>query len=344
MEVDYVIVKELIDTLNAGVLLEDENRIILKCNKVFTEMFNIPVEPEQLKGVDCRVEATQTSLAFTDPEKFMVNVDKILNDKVKVVNEIVYLNNGKILERDYIPLVIKGNYRGHFWNYRDITTKTKMYDFVVKTSKDNSYILSELSHEIKNPLNAVIGLSDLILMDDDVSDDVKDDIKMIKESGQTILELVNILMTKTDPNIKITEFDAGECVKTICRAKQLDAESKGLKFTYDIDLSTYSSKKIYLQQILYNLIGNSIKYTKSGSINVVAKMENGKINISVQDTGIGIAEDKISTIFEPFAQVDSSTNGIGMGLHVTKQLITTLDGQINVHSEINVGSRFEIII
>lgn len=106
--VDYIIVKQLIDSLNAGVLLEDENRIILKCNKVFTEMFNIPINPEELKGMDCSLMGEETSLAFKDPKEFMKNVAKILERKERVLNEVIYLENGRVLERDYIPLIIEG--------------------------------------------------------------------------------------------------------------------------------------------------------------------------------------------------------------------------------------------
>lgn len=221
-----------------------------------------------------------------------------------------------------------------------------MYDYVAKTAKDNSYILTHLSHEINNPLNAVIGLSDLLLEEDNITEEMKECLNMIKESGVTISELTNHLTQKTNNNIIEEDIDIYECIEMVCKMQRLDAETKGLELNYEIDLKErrYKTKKIYIKQIIYNLIGNAIKYTDKGYIKVECKKDNKKVKIKIKDTGVGIPVNKMSDIFKPFTQINETKNGVGLGLHVVAELVGNLGGIITVESEYGVGSIFTVII
>lgn len=111
----------LITNLQAGILLEDENRHILLANQYFCDIFKITVEPHQIIGLDCAESAQQSKHLFADPEIFVEGVDKLLQKRKLMVNEELIMADGRIMERDYIPLFSNQTYLGHLWQYRDIT-------------------------------------------------------------------------------------------------------------------------------------------------------------------------------------------------------------------------------
>lgn len=111
----------LIQNMHSGILLEDENRRIVLINQTFCDIFGIPVSPEQLKGTDCKNSAEESKFLFTDPTQFVKRIDEILYDKKSVKNELLYIKDGRILERDFIPIFAGKNYQGHLWQYRDVT-------------------------------------------------------------------------------------------------------------------------------------------------------------------------------------------------------------------------------
>lgn len=125
----------LISNLDTGVLLEDENRKISLVNKKFCELFSIPVDPEMLLGQDCSNAAEETKHMFMDPEGFVNRIEKILTDKVVVLKSEIIMVSGKILERDYIPIFVDREYKGHLWAYRDVTL-TKRYRKSLEDQKE----------------------------------------------------------------------------------------------------------------------------------------------------------------------------------------------------------------
>ncbi len=115
--------EKLIQNIQAGVLVEDETRHITLINKNFCTMFGIPVEPEYLLGTDCSNSAEQSKHMFTEPEKFISRIGSVLNDKIIVTNEELSLIDGRTFARDYIPIFIDSEYKGHLWLYNDITVR-----------------------------------------------------------------------------------------------------------------------------------------------------------------------------------------------------------------------------
>lgn len=111
------------EKFDAAILLEDQNRKIVAANQAFCDMFGIPVGPDFLVGQDCSNSAEESKHHFTDPRKFVLRINEILRDKTIVLNEELTFVSGKIVERDYIPLFVNGQYNGHLWKYTDITSR-----------------------------------------------------------------------------------------------------------------------------------------------------------------------------------------------------------------------------
>ena len=132
----------LISNMQEGILVEDENRLIVLTNERFCAMFGIPVDPAMLIGADCSGSAEQSKHFFTDPEGFVAKIDNLLNQKQKVIGEVLYLKDGRTYLRDYVPIIIEGSYRGHYWKYADITNQ-KRFEDALKRSEEKYRLLIE---------------------------------------------------------------------------------------------------------------------------------------------------------------------------------------------------------
>ncbi|QHS54092.1 response regulator [Mucilaginibacter sp. 14171R-50] len=226
-----------------------------------------------------------------------------------------------------------------------------------KSSQVQSEFLSTMSHEIRTPLNAVIGMSNLLLMNNPRQDQ-SENLEILKFSANNLLAIVNDVLdfNKIESGKVVFEkikFNLVDLMQNICGGQIIKAEEKGLLFKLDID-SSLRRKVIFgdptrLTQIIFNLVSNAIKFTAQGNIWVrVTCLEDRHNNItvgfSVKDTGIGIKKENLETIFEPFTQESITTTrqygGTGLGLAIVKRLLELQNLQMHVSSKVNEGSEF----
>jgi signal transduction histidine kinase len=218
-----------------------------------------------------------------------------------------------------------------------------------------SAFLANMSHEIRTPMNAIIGFSELLEDDTQDSQDKSLFINLIKRNGETLLHLINdiIDISKIEANllaIKKRPVDMNVFLDEIDRHYQgLIASKKDKNIQFELKRNVSPEKIINtdaarLRQIFNNLIGNAIKFTASGTIEVNVQMEGEFVYFSVSDTGIGIPVNQQDTIFERFIQADQGNKsyygGNGLGLAISKNLIELLGGSIGVVSEPGKGSTF----
>jgi PAS domain S-box-containing protein len=222
-----------------------------------------------------------------------------------------------------------------------------------------SEFLANMSHEIRTPLNAIIGFSDMI-SEAGLTEEQKSDINIIRESGKSLLDIVNNILdfSKIEAkqlDIEMVECSLGRILRFIESIMKFKAEQKSLEFkiiTGDGLPETIRTDPVRLRQCLINLAGNAIKFTETGHVYIKVSFEDAAglpyIRFNVEDTGIGISKDAQEFIFEPFKQADGSTTrqygGTGLGLTITKQLSQLLEGEITVQSEAGKGSVFSLTI
>lgn len=243
----------------------------------------------------------------------------------------------------------------------DITERKKVEQELIKAKeqaemsmKAKDDFLSMVSHELRTPLNAVIGMTHLLLQENPREDQTSN-LKTLKTSGEYLLSLINDILdfSKIEAGkiyIDHAVFNFYELIQALEQTFYYQAQEKNIKFYVDVDprISEYLvGDPTRINQILVNLIGNSIKFTDAGFVKLsVTLLESRKedqcLQFKVTDTGIGIPEEKLSTIFERFEQVRnrSKRGGTGLGLAITKSLVELMGGSITVESELGDGSEF----
>jgi signal transduction histidine kinase/ligand-binding sensor domain-containing protein/DNA-binding response OmpR family regulator len=229
-------------------------------------------------------------------------------------------------------------------------------DAALEASRLKSAFLTTISHELRTPLNGVIGMSNL-LMDTPLSPDQAECAETIKSSSEALLAVINDILDFTrieagKMNLQMQPFDLQECVEETTSFLSVGVNSKGLvlaTLVYSDVPTSLCGDKGRLRQILTNLIGNAIKFTEQGYIAVrISKLNetatHATIRCEISDTGIGIAKEDQSKLFNAFTQLDGSAarryEGTGLGLAISKQLVERLGGEIGVNSEKGNGSTF----
>jgi signal transduction histidine kinase len=222
-----------------------------------------------------------------------------------------------------------------------------------------SRFLANMSHELRTPLNGVLGLTSL-LMETPLLEEQKSYLTLLEKSGRTLLNIINDVLD-------LARLERGEAVVTketfslyplledVCAMFSAEVREKGLTLVIEVDSALPDQlygDMLKWQQILYNLIGNAVKFTDSGKITVVARVEESlfpsgeQLVLQVRDTGIGIRTDDIPRLFRVFSQLDDSHTkryrGTGLGLSITRQLVEMMNGSITVESEIGQGSVFSV--
>ena len=212
--------------------------------------------------------------------------------------------------------------------------------------------LANTAHELKTPLNGIVGIAESLIdgATGQLSKQTVFNLSLIASSGRRLDQLVNDLLDFSqlkhkDIDLKIKPIGLRELTDVVLMLSQTLVLNKSLQLINKIDsnIPPVDADENRLQQILYNLVGNAIKFTESGTVEVSAVVINEQIEITVADTGIGIPADKLDRIFESFEQVNGSIareyGGIGLGLAITKQLIQLHGGNIRAESTLGNGSR-----
>lgn len=488
----------LLKNLHAGVIAEDEQHRVVLSNKAFCSMFNIEKSPEDLIGLAFADLNEEASLLFASPAHFKTRTAELLRRRELVKGETLLLDDGRIFERDYIPVFMDDQYQGHLWQYRDITRQhlaihaqaaseglksavlhtsldghitvnhegnivewnpaaertfgytraevlgKAMEDLIIPAerrqkhrdgllhrvqtgegnmlgrrleliavrkneerfpcevsitsfevegemmfaghvrditalkqhqkeledakeaaeaaSRAKSNFLAVMSHEMRTPLNAILGMNQLI-MGTSLDPVQTEYLQTVGTSAESLLHLINEVLdlSRIEAGQLVPELapiNLREVVEGVTKLLKVRAQDKGLRLRSYIDSELpphLMGDPLRIRQVLVNLVGNAVKFTERGDIKVTvqcdadqARARTSHVTFIIEDTGVGIPQEKLERIFERFYQVDSSTRrsfgGSGLGLNISRHLVELMGGEINVTSQVDVGSCFKIVI
>ena len=325
---------------------------------------------ERLYGYSAE-EAVGKSIAMIMPPERLGDMSEIL-EQIKRGDTVDHYETVRVRKdgrRVPVALTVspvrdgKGTIVGAATIARDMSERERVerelraaHDQAIEAARVKSEFLANMSHEIRTPMNGVIGMTSLLL-DTELSSEQREYAETIRNSGEALLAVINDILdlSKIESgkmDLEVIDFDPREAVEDVAEVLGKQAYGKGIELATLIEPdvpATVCGDPVRLRQILFNLLGNAIKFTDEGEVVVrvavtEAEPEDVTMTFEVSDTGIGIDSEAQARLFESFTQADASTTrrfgGTGLGLAITKQLVELMEGSIGVRSEEGKGSTF----
>ncbi|MCH2547654.1 MAG: ATP-binding protein [Alphaproteobacteria bacterium] len=255
------------------------------------------------------------------------------------------------------------------WRKEDVETAQSLARIILESEKLSAEestqvkeeFLANMSHELRTPMNAIIGIVNILDMDKTLSDKQRDFVHTLKLSASSMLTLVNDLLDiakveSKQMKLESKPFNMAETLEEVRSLMAVRASEQQIQ----LNINAPHKNELYfegdpsrLRQVLLNLVGNAVKFTESGFVNITSRVRERKdgvatLRIEVVDSGIGMSEKQLKHIFEKFVQADDSISrrygGTGLGLAITKHLVELMDGSIDVVSKENMGTKFTITL
>lgn len=347
----------VLKSLPIGIITSDKYGNIIFANKYASMSLGLN-NPEEANGINLITDKRFQKVGVSNQLKKVIELKKacqfnIINTFSKASNNIIYKVTINPIENNKDEI--------YFGLIEDITLQKKYEDNLitskeleVNSNKLKSIFLANISHEIRTPLNAIIGFSELLESEDISKEKSKTYLEIIQKNSKSLLNLINDI-------IDISKIEAGELkiykkvtninnlLKQICLVnKEIKIiQNPNLKIKLNItekdDLLLITDEN-RLKQIIDNLVNNAIKFTPKGEINLGYTKYGDRIEFYIEDTGVGVPEKDLPTIFNRFFQasnqVEKINSGSGLGLAITKNLVELLGGTITCVSKINEGTKF----
>ncbi len=353
----------ILDNIPQAIYWKDRNSVFLGCNRVGAKKIGFDHPDEIVGKTDYDISCTKEEADFYREydEKVMSSGKaeyNIIEPQLQADGKQAWLNTNKVPMYDS-----NGEVNGILVAFEDITERKKLQDDLLRAkeaadlaNRAKSEFLAKMSHEIRTPLNGVIGFTEL-LMKTPLTSLQKQHAENAINSGKTLLGIINDILdfSKIEAGkleLEIIKTDIIQLVQQTADMFRYQTSEKNLDLLLNINPSMprYAViDPVRLRQILINLMGNAIKFTKEGEVELrldfTAKNdESGRFTFSVRDTGIGIDKNQQSKLFQPFSQSDNSTTrkygGTGLGLIISKKLAEKMNSRIYVESEPGRGSTF----
>ena len=319
-------------TLGSGIIIVNEDGIINFANKDINKYFEVDFNN---KDYNFLVEIKQLY-------KF-INQAYLLEKSIREQIE----HNNCYYDLISTPIFENNLFKGSIIIVHDIT--------LLKTAENfQKRFTADVSHELKTPLSAIKGLSEILERDKDISTKERNEfISLIAKESlrmETILNDLLIIskMDRLDYELDIVRVDVKDMLEESSRALKIQFKDKQLDLTTSFESCILSIDKNKFRQVMINIIKNAINYTDKGGVDIKGYIDKNKYFIEVQDTGIGIKETNYINIFKRFYRVDPTrsrdTGGSGLGLSICKNVVNKHGGEISVSSVVNKGTTFQIIL
>lgn len=360
-------VRSAFDTLAEGLVVLDKQGRIVLANRMFSQCTGH--EPESLIGNPLKSfpwqEKEGNSILDTPPW------DLVLQSQEPPTSVMLGLIDAQGIERSFLincaPVYGDENsVRGVLVSFEDVTQieqkKVELAEskLVAETAnRAKSEFLANMSHEIRTPMNAILGFADILRRGYAQCDSERQEyLNTIHSSGKHLLHLINDILDLSKVESGRMELEMADCsphqiISNTVKILDGRANEKQLSLNYTIEgqlPATIRTDSVRFQQVLTNLIGNAIKFTETGGIRIVARLQKDispvRFIVEIIDTGIGMSQETLDRIFDPFTQAESSITrrfgGTGLGLSISRQFVEVMGGELTVQSQIGKGSTFTV--
>jgi signal transduction histidine kinase len=375
VELQYSRIKGLLSLLSEGILIEDEHRKTDFVNQKILDLFDIPGTPQDFISKSAnrlRVFVQRKVQNSNEERKFF---EQCFYERRQVIGREVKQTSGKIYQFSFVPLFNKERYRGCLWIFEDVTlikNQEKERELMIaklneantkltQANKLKTDLVSIAVHDLKNPLNVIIGFSELIKAEDEDLETVKLYVETMENSAKRMLSLVQELLNSSDSdrdepllNLKLT--DVNEIVRYVVANQEILAQEKNIL----LEIEEKASCKVYaesnkLYEVFENLVSNAIKYSPQGKKVTVSieKLQKGKshlrrksdleritsgvVCVCIKDEGQGLTEEDKQRLFQPFQKLSARPTGkehsSGLGLYIVKNLVEKHYGKVWAESE-----------
>ncbi|TAN47178.1 MAG: response regulator [Methylococcaceae bacterium] len=369
----------VVNACTIGLILLDSQRKIILWNrwmsvasgihedealgKTLEQVFTGKLDPDVLTAVEEAFELGVSAILSQALHKWPLPLYVRKSDVADPMDQLIHITLVDTVGNDHSCLIqvtdVTATIRRESLLREQTAVARKARQTAEQANQAKSHFLSSMSHELRTPLNAIIGFSELLLLfrDSTPKEECSEEIREIHMAGLHMLELVNDLLdlskieaSTLDMHIELVNVQ--EVVKEVISLCAAGANSVGVRLCDQMDAGLGSvqihADRRRLKQVLLNLVSNAIKYNvRGGSVILWGQLHPADaLTLFVKDTGLGISNDDVERIFEPFYRVKSGTNqnvdGAGIGLSISKRLVEQMGGSMGVESSLNQGSTFRV--
>lgn len=364
--------RAIFSTSPSGIIIVDENGIIKQLNKASEVLFGKTQDQIINKNIDTLIYSTSKENHYFLNTNIKSN-GNLINEAEAIHQDNshfpIYLAIGKMdvtEEAMYIVIVSDltenkrhekelDNYRANLEKLVKERTEELIQarDSAEAGARTKAAFLANMSHEIRTPMNSIIGFTEMLIMKHSLPENSRKHLKTVLNSAQSLLVIINDILdiSKLESGkfvLEKTYFHLPNALALTLQTVDQQAKEKNLDIKLEIDANLphkYLGDPTRLRQVILNLVSNSIKFTQEGHIRLYVKMDSkDKLHFIVQDTGIGMSESQVESVFDSFVQADESTTrcfgGTGLGTTISKQIVNIMGGDIWVESTLGEGSEF----
>ena len=356
--------ENIVETVREPMLVLNSELKILRVNHNFYDTFKVSHEETigrfiyDLGNRQWDIPQLRVLLEEILPQETVLNGYEVDHDFLGIGRKTILLNARQIFREDIGSHII-------LLAMEDITERKRVEKELnlakaaaESANRAKSEFLANMSHEIRNPMNSVLGMTQLLEMTE-LTKEQQEYVTALKLSGKNLLSLINDILDLSKIEAGKITFELGEfslhnCINDVAMMQKSAIFEKGLKLDVEVsgDIPQFiSGDQLRVKQILHNLIGNAVKFTSQGGITISAQLveqhgETVLVQLAVCDSGIGISTEALDRIFKPFEQEDGSTTrnygGTGLGLTISRRLAELIGGSITVESTPGAGSSFKV--
>ena len=354
-------IQTMFDSIPDILFVKDLDLRFVQCNKALEVFFN-----RRKEDIIGKRDMEYFGFSAEESARIIENEQSVLREDHKTVLEDSLSNSSGIhfFETIKVPLKQNDTIIGLIGIIREITERKEMEKKALSASNAKSKFLANMSHEIRTPMNAIMGITEIQLQNKTLAPDVKEALKKIYSSGNLLLNIINDILdlSKIEAgklDLSLAEYEVASLINDTVTLNITRVGSKPIKFEIAIDENipfVLFGDELRIKQILNNLLSNAFKYTDEGVVKLSIcfekgnedKESDGTLVCAVSDTGHGMSEYQVSRLFDEYIRFSNEANrmteGTGLGMSITRNLLNIMKGDISVKSELHKGSEFTVRI